>query len=404
MLDDNTQFPMVPSGPIRLGPEPGTGAPVRLPSKKHRWWAVPLALVGIATPITALVCNGIQIDHWAVAPGEASPVGSRLDFENLPDGVVEDDSPGQFLFVTVTGAHLNVLQFALGGNDDDVRVLTREERFGKDDPGQERQIGLQMMRDAKDVAEYVAYRRLGLDARLRAGEVVVAHLLCLNGELTKSEACDTPAPAAGFLERGFTITAVDGVPTPTVEDLAPVMASRKPGDEVTVTYRPIQGGEEKTATFRTISSQGENGSPSRALIGFISHDTYSVELPFRAEIDTDSIGGPSAGLAFTLSLIDRLSPGSLTGDQKVAVTGTIQDDGSVGAIGGLRQKVVAVRRSGARFMLVPRAQGDEGIDGLVEARRAAGDELEIVPVANLEEALAALAARGGTPIPAVAAT
>jgi len=401
MLDDNTQFPMVPSEPMRLGPDRGVAAPVRLPSKKHRWWAVPLALIGVATPIAALVCNGIQVDHWAVAPGEASPVGSRLDFENLPEGVVEDDAPGQFLFVTVTGAHLNVLQFALGGNDDDVRVLTREERFGKDDPGQERQIGLQMMRDAKDVAEYVAYQRLGLDAQLRAGEVVVAHLLCLNGEITKSDDCDTPAPAAGFLERGFTITSVDGVPTPTVEDLAPVMDKRRPGDEVTVTYRPIQGGDEKTATFRTISSQNANGAQSRALIGFIAHDTYSVDLPFRAEIDTDSIGGPSAGLAFTLSLIDRLSPGSLTGNQKVAVTGTIQDDGSVGAIGGLRQKVVAVRRSGAKFMLVPTAQGDDGNDGLIEARRAAGSGLEIVPVANLEEALAALVARGGTAIPPV---
>ncbi|MFM8531310.1 MAG: S16 family serine protease [Ilumatobacteraceae bacterium] len=372
-----------------------------MPTRKHRWWAVPLALIGIATPVGALVCNGIQVDHWAVAPGEASPVGSRLDFENLPDGVVEDDSPGQFLFVTVTGAHLNVLQFALGGNDDDVRVLTREQRFGKDDPGQERQIGLQMMRDAKDVAEYVAYQRLGLGARLRAGEVVVAHLLCLNGEITKSDDCDTPAPAAGLLERGSTITAVDGVPTPTVDDLGPVMEKRQPGDEVTVTYRPIQGGEEKIATFRTIASRETAGAPSRALIGFIAHDTYSVELPFRAEIDTDSIGGPSAGLAFTLSLIDRLSPGSLTGGQKVAVTGTIQDDGSVGAIGGLRQKVVAVRRSGARFMLVPTAQGDQGDDGLIEARRAAGDDLEIVPVANIEEALAALAARGGTPLRAV---
>ena len=130
-------------------------------------------------------------------------------------------------------------------------------------------------------------------------------------------------------------------------------------------------------------------------------DTYSVQLPFRATIDTDQIGGPSAGLAFTLTLIDRLSPGSLTGGQKVAVTGTIEDDGSVGAIGGLRQKVATVRRSGARFMLVPTAQGEDGLDGLVEARRAAGSALEIVPVANLEEALAALVARGGAPPPPV---
>jgi PDZ domain-containing protein len=84
----------------------------------------------------------------------------------------------------------------------------------------------------------------------------------------------------------------------------------------------------------------------------------------------------------------------------VAVTGTIEDDGSVGAIGGLRQKVAAVRAAGASYFIVPLAQGEEGDDGLAEARRAAGSSLEIVPVRNLEEALAALAARGGTPIPA----
>ena len=401
MLDDSMQSAMVTSDSAQGAAQPTPVASVRLPSKRHRWWAVPLAIVGIAAPTTALVCNGIQVDHWAVAPGEASPVGGRVRFDELPDGVVEDDPSGQFLFVTVTGAHLNALQFAIGSNDDDVRVLTKEQRFGRADPNQERQIDLQMMRDAKDVAEYVAYRRLGLDARLRAGEVVVAQLLCLNGETTRSDKCDAPSPAAEFLERGSTITSIDGTPTPTIDDLTPVMKKYRPGDSVTVTYRPVQGGDEKTATFRTIASVESNGKSSRALIGFIAHDTYSVQLPFRATIDTDQIGGPSAGLAFTLTLIDRLSPGSLTGGQKVAVTGTIEDDGSVGAIGGLRQKVATVRRSGARFMLVPTAQGEDGLDGLVEARRAAGSALEIVPVANLEEALAALVARGGAPLPPV---
>ncbi|CAB4699883.1 unannotated protein [freshwater metagenome] len=83
------------------------------------------------------------------------------------------------------------------------------------------------------------------------------------------------------------------------------------------------------------------------------------------------------------------------------MTGTIETDGSIGAIGGLRQKVAAVRRTGAAFFLVPTAQGEDGIDGLAEARKAAGDGLEIVPVATLEEALQALVERGGTPIPAL---
>ena len=413
MLDDNTQSPMVPTPPTAPASGGSYGAaasdafsgslppdePVRLPSRKHRWWGVPLALIGVAVPVAALVTNGIHVDHWAFAPGAASPVGTRLSFDDLPQAVVEDDSPGQFLFVTVSGAHLNVLQYGLGRGDDDVRILSREQRFGKADPSQERQIDLQMMRDAKEVAEYVAYQRLAFDAKLKAGAVVVEQVLCLNGEMSNSKACDTKAPAAEYLERGATITEINGTPTPTVDELGPVMAKVRPGDEVTVKYRTAHGEDEKTATFATIASKESDGKPSRALIGFVAHDTYSVELPFRASIDTDAIGGPSAGLAFTLTLIDRLSPGALTGDQRIAVTGTIETDGSVGAIGGLRQKVAAVRRAGAAFFIVPKAQGEDGADGLAEARTAAGPNLEIVPVANLDEALRALAERGGTPLP-----
>lgn len=356
---------------------------------------MPLAVVGLAVPLGALIANSIVVEHWSFGPGSAAAVGSRLAFESLPEGVTEDDSDGQFLFVTVTGSHLNVLQYTLGRSDDDLRILDRRQRFGDSKPTQEREIDLQMMRDAKDVAEYVAYKRLGFDAVLRPGELVVGQVLCLNGVRITDTACTTPAPAAEFLERGATITAVDGVATPTIEDLAPVMAKHEPGDTVMVRFRSPNSTDEREATFRTFASPEE---PQRALIGFTAHDTYSVELPFRASIDTDEIGGPSAGLAFTLTLIDRLSAGSLTGGRRVAVTGTIREDGSVGAIGGLRQKTVAVRQAGAKFFIVPLEQGEDGVDGLDAARAAAGSAVEIIPVATLEDALRELVKRGGVPI------
>lgn len=365
------------------------------PSRRHRWWAVPLALVGVAVPLAALVTNSIVVDQWSFGPGSASAVGGRLQFESLPAGVTEYNTRGGLLFVTVTGSHLNVLQYTLGRVDTDLRILDRRERFGDSKPTQEREIDLQRMRDAKDVAEYVAYRRLGFDAVLRPGELVVAQVLCLNGERLNDPKCDTPAPAAGYLERGATITAVDGTPTPTLEDLAPLMAAHAPGDEITVRFRPPRSETEKEATFRTFAAPAE---PKRALIGFSAHDTYSVDLPFRAVIDTDAIGGPSAGLAFTLTLIDRLTEGSLTGGMRIAVTGTIREDGSVGAIGGLRQKTVAVRQAGVKYFIVPTEQGTDGRDGLDAARDEAGSSVEIIPVSSLEEALRALARLGGTPV------
>jgi PDZ domain-containing protein len=136
--------------------------------------------------------------------------------------------------------------------------------------------------------------------------------------------------------------------------------------------------------------------PDRAIVGIVPFDTASVQLPFEINIDTGSIGGPSAGLAFTLTLIDELSAGDLTGGSDVAVTGEIKLDGTVGAIGGLAQKVSAVRQVGVKYFLVPTAQGPEQLE---RARQIAGDDLEIIPVATLDEALAALQALGGDPLP-----
>jgi PDZ domain-containing protein len=142
--------------------------------------------------------------------------------------------------------------------------------------------------------------------------------------------------------------------------------------------------------------------PSRTIIGFIPSDTATVSLPkdVKISIDTESIGGPSAGLAFTLTLIDQLSSGDLLGGKRVAVTGTINIRAEVGAIGGLTSKASAVLQSGAKYFLVPTAQGPQDI---ANARKVVGNKVEIIPVATLEEAIAALKRIGGDAVPAAPA-
>jgi PDZ domain-containing protein len=130
----------------------------------------------------------------------------------------------------------------------------------------------------------------------------------------------------------------------------------------------------------------------RTILGFTPFDNATADLPFEVDIDSGGIGGPSAGLAFTLTVIDELTPGELTGGNEVAVTGEIEIDGRVGAIGGLVSKTSAVKQRGAKIFIVPSAQGPENI---AAARAVAGDDLTIVPVDNLEQALAALAEFGG---------
>ncbi len=114
-----------------------------------------------------------------------------------------------------------------------------------------------------------------------------------------------------------------------------------------------------------------------------------VDFPLDITIDTGDVGGPSAGLAFALAIIDDLTPGDLTGGADVAVTGTIAGDGTVGEVGGTGQKAAAARGAGASLFLVPTADYQDALDH-------AGDDLEVVAVDSLDEALAALRDIGGT--------
>lgn len=115
--------------------------------------------------------------------------------------------------------------------------------------------------------------------------------------------------------------------------------------------------------------------------------SVDAELPFDIQIDSGSIGGPSAGLAFTLTLIDLLTEGELTGGNRVAVTGTITGGGTVGNVGGVAQKAAAAEDEGAAMFIVP-------IDR-VEDAESTTSTLDIVGVSSLDEALAALASLGG---------
>ncbi len=117
---------------------------------------------------------------------------------------------------------------------------------------------------------------------------------------------------------------------------------------------------------------------------------YSYHLPARVTINTANIGGPSAGLAMTLAIINKISGGSLTGDHVVAATGTISPDGQVGAVGGVEEKAVAVHNAGATYFIVPDGGGN------VDAARAADQpDLTILPVRSLAQALADLERIGG---------
>lgn len=377
MID--TENEMVPAVPVAPGPR-----------RRPPLWALLLAAIGLVVPIAVLLGSLVPATSvpgvtrpYAIVPSEAMRVSPRIAVTAVP----RYDALGQFFFVTVREPQLDTLAWWVGrGEQPVVRGLTPREKFGSFTPSQERQRNRLLMAGAKYTAQYVALTKLGYDVEVVLGEAVVDRLLCLATDATGQ--CTQRPPADEFLDPDDHVVAVDGRTIDAVDDITAALEGRSPGDVVPVT---VERAEVGTLEF-DVELIASPDDPDRTIIGFVPFDTSSVVLPFDVAIDTDSIGGPSAGLAFTLALLDELTPGELTGGRDVAVTGTIRADGSVGAIGGLVQKAEAVAQAGAEVFIVPEAQGE---DNIAAARRVAGDQLRIVPVANLDEALAALAELGG---------
>ena len=379
-------------------------------SPRNRWWAwtiagiglLALAAIGVASLLPSSLVGEkenqrtgeMEPTPYALTPASADPVNDRIVFGDLPEGVQRYETENAFKFVTVTAPSQSVLSWVAGRDDPAVSFMTEEDKFGARTPSQRREFNLQQMRSAEQEAQYVALTKLGFDVEITAGDVIVQDVLCKVPSDDGGE-CEEWFPSDEQIDPADRIIEADGVQLESVDDLADVLADKQPGDEIDlVIERPGQG--EETVTVELSASPDD---PERTIIGFVPFDTRAIKLPFEVDIETGDIGGPSAGLAFTLALIDELSPGSLTGDQNVAVTGTINLEGEVGAIGGLTQKVSAVHQNGVKVFLVPASQGE--LSDPVKRQRledAGRGQVKIIPVATLDEALAALESLGGDPL------
>jgi PDZ domain-containing protein len=382
------------------------------PLRVARPWGVPFVAVSILVlgfiaviallpaklvadkPVEDADGNVTNVDTpYALVPAAAQAVADRVSYGDLADDInVDTDLDGRVYFVTVSEPPQSILGHWVGEIEPEIEFTTYEEKYGSQTPSQQREVSLQMMYGSSQIAQYVALTRSGYDAEIIDGAVQVQQFLCLSGSGNR---CDEYVPVAEELEIGDTVVSVDGVETPTLDELAVALADNEPGDEVEVTVERQDVGEVSVdVTLLSASEDPANERDyQRPIIGFVPFDTRTVQLPFEIQIDTGEIGGPSAGLAFTLTLVDELTAGDLLGGSNVAVTGTIQLDGTVGPIGGLPQKVSAVRQAGIDYFIVPATQTD-----LEEAREIAGDDVEIIPVADVDEALAALEDLGGDPL------
>ena len=212
-------------------------------------------------------------------------------------------------------------------------------------------------------------------------QTATAAALCVLG--IKFQVVDTVAvvakglPADGVLRRGDVITAVDGKPVTCKASAASLIRARSPGDPVTLTIARTVGGHRVIRRFH-LKTASVQGTP---VVGLRVAESYV--FPFNVRIRVGDIGGPSAGLMFALGIVDKLTPGNLTSGRFVAGTGEISADGSVGAIGGIQQKMAGARQAGATLFLTPAANCPDTAGAVPAGMR-------LVKVRNLAGAVSAL--------------
>jgi PDZ domain-containing protein len=228
-------------------------------------------------------------------------------------------------------------------------------------PAQYSQFSRRLLDESTTTAKVVALRRAGYTASIRnRGAVVTA--------VTRGR------PADGVLRSGDVITAVDGRPTTTSAQVVEAVRQRAIGAPVVFTLQ-----RDGTAMEVTVGTSESSLTPGQPTVGVSIGTDVVADLPFDIEIDAGNLGGPSAGLMFTLSILDALSPDDLTHGHRIAGTGTIDDEEQVGPIDGVKYKVRGAENAGARYFLVPRANAAEA--------RAAARSVQVVEVNTVQEAL-----------------
>jgi PDZ domain-containing protein len=229
---------------------------------------------------------------------------------------------------------------------------------------QRRQSSLNQMSRSQQIAVAVALRELDYDVEATPTGAEVALVL-------------PDSPADGKLEPGDVIVGARGERVRSPEDLRDVMESHSPGDPVELEVR--RAGKVRTVE---VGTRADEEDARRAVVGVLVEPAADIDLPIDIKINAGDVGGPSAGLAFALDVVDELGR-DIDGGRRIAVTGELDLEGNVGAIGGIEQKAAGARLADADIFVVPE-------DNAAEAREHA-DGLEIVAVSTFDEALASLA-------------
>lgn len=313
------------------------------------------------------------LPYYIEMPGGAYDIREVLRVDNK-----EDEQKGSYNFVAVTVSQATAAQLLYAWLTPFTDISSAEETTGGASSEDYERINQFYMETSQNMAIYQAMKLAGKETSL---EFKGVYVLELNPKSTFKD----------ILHLADTVTGVNGKTFKSSTELIDYVAGLKIGDKVSVQYTSL--GEEKTATGKIIKlDNGKNGIG----IGLVDHTEVKSDIPI--EFETDGVGGPSAGLMFTLDIYTQITNQDLRQGRVIAGTGTIEEDGAVGDVGGVDKKVVSAANSGAEIFFVPNNPVDEAVkkedpDALTnyeEAKKAAkeiGTDMKIVPVKTAQDAI-----------------
>jgi PDZ domain-containing protein len=341
----------------------------------------------VVLALLAFIASRIDLNYYAISPGYAQPVAPLVKVPPAKNHPVR----GSILLTDVLVGRVTLLQLIPDWLSSDTQIVSSDELVSPGtSPSELTDQGYLEMQQSVDAAKTTALTRLGYTVTQRPGGVQVG-------------AIRSGSPAASTLSVGDVITSVNGTATPDQCSFVATLHPLHPGDVVHLTVQPaivtaqgtLRNGSPvaRQVTLapapKGVGSSGCPGvsGPPQAVMGVEVTSKIDYGYPFAVSVNTAGIGGPSAGLAMTLGIIDALSAGRLS-HGVVAATGTIDTSQEVGPVGGVPQKTVAVENGGATVFMVPPAE-------FHDATSKATPSLHVCKVSDLGQALGVLQHFGG---------
>lgn len=336
--------------------------------KRFKWW-----LIGGFALLALAFCLLVPLPYYVEVPGGAFDINQVMTINGKTD-----KNKGSYNFVAVELRPGTVFNLAYSWfNKDTTEIVSKKEMTGGASTKDYNLMNQYYMENSQNTAIYQALKLAGKKVKLDYKGVYVLNIA-------------DNSTFKGTLNIADTVTGINGKSFKSSKDLVKYVTGLKLGSRVTVQYTSQD--KKKSSKGKVVKlTNGKNG------IGITLTDHTEVSSPEKVKFSTQGVGGPSAGLMFTLSIYDQLNKKDLLKGRMIAGTGTIEPDGSVGDIGGVSQKVVSADKSGAEIFFVPDnpvAEANKKYyprgNNYQEAKKMAkkiGSKMKIVPVKTAQEAI-----------------